>query len=105
MGWTLDQFVRRNALRYPNKPGIVMGDSVRTWQETDRRVDRVANALRAAGQGPQNRVAILLRNRLEYPEVLFGASRAGLIALTAQLQADRAGTVRDRVYRRARGSS
>ena len=81
MGWTLDQFVRRNALRYPHKPGFVMGDSVRTWQEVDQRVDRVANALRAAGQGSQNRVAILLRNCLEYPEVLFGASRAGLIAL------------------------
>jgi acyl-CoA synthetase (AMP-forming)/AMP-acid ligase II len=51
------------------------------WQALDERVDRVAHALKKAGLKPGARVAILLSNCLEYFEIYFGITRAGMIAV------------------------
>ena len=45
-------------------------------------VSRVAGALSAAGLAPNDRVAILARNRLEYPLFCFGASQAAVVPVT-----------------------
>lgn len=50
-----------------------------TYGEADRRANRAANALAAAGVKKGDRVAILLRNRLEYLDLWFGLSRLGAI--------------------------
>ena len=78
---TLDRIVRRNALRYPDKPALVIGASSCTWRELDGRVDRVANALRARGLARGDRVALLLGNCAEFIELYFGLARAGMIAV------------------------
>ncbi len=78
---TLDEIVARNALRFPDKPALVMGGRSVTWSQLDRRVDRVANALREAGLVAGDLVAILLTNCIELIESYFGAARAGLIAV------------------------
>ncbi|WP_165223856.1 long-chain-fatty-acid--CoA ligase [Aquisphaera insulae] len=46
------------------------------FAELDRRADRIAAALRDAGIGPGDRVAILAKDSLASYEVLFGAARA-----------------------------
>jgi long-chain acyl-CoA synthetase len=79
MSWTLDEYIRRNGLRFPQKAGLVMGERVFTWAEVDDRVNRVANALLALGLERNERVAIVLHNRIEYPELYYGIGRAGLI--------------------------
>jgi long-chain acyl-CoA synthetase len=79
MSWTLDEYIRRNGARFPQKAGLVMGDTVLNWAEVDDRVNRVANALRALGLQRNERVAVVLHNRLEYPELYYGVGRAGLI--------------------------
>ena len=79
MSWTLDEYIRRNGLRFPQKPGLVMGERVFTWAEVDDRVNRVANALLALGLERNERVAIVLHNCIEYPELYYGIGRAGLI--------------------------
>lgn len=78
---TLDQIVERNGLRFPDKIALVSGDREITWRQLDRRVDRVANALRARGLAEGERVAILLANRIEMIESYFGISRAGMSAV------------------------
>lgn len=78
---TLDLIARRNALRFPDKPAIVFGERSQTWQELDRRVDRIANALHACGLTHGDFVAILLSNCPEFVELYFGIARAGLVAL------------------------
>ena len=78
---TLDRIVRRNGLRFPHKPAVLMGEQNCTWQELDRRVDRVANALRACGLARGDFVAILLANCPEFIELYFGVARAGLVAV------------------------
>ena len=77
----LDEIVRRNALRFPDKQALQAGDFRHTWKELDARVDRTANALLAAGLVPGDRVALLLSNCLEYIELYFAIARSGLIAV------------------------
>jgi len=50
-----------------------------TWAGHHERACRVAQALRAEGVGPGERVAFLDRNGLEYFEVLFGGALAGAV--------------------------
>jgi long-chain acyl-CoA synthetase len=78
---TLDRIVRRNAARFPERPALVAGDSVRSWSALDARVDRVAAALNACGVSAGDRVAILMGNRPEYFELYFACARTGAIAV------------------------
>jgi long-chain acyl-CoA synthetase len=87
---TLDQIIRRNAMRFPRKAALISENVVRTWNELDERVNRLANALRALGLKRGDRVAILLGNCAEYFEIYFACARAELIAvpLNYRLTAD-----------------
>lgn len=87
---TLDEIVRRNALRFPAKPAILSGAQKWTWSELNRRVDRLANGLLGNGLAVGDRVAVLLSNCIEYFEIYFGCARAGLIPvpLNYRLTAD-----------------
>ncbi len=78
---TLDEIVRRNALRFPDKPALQSDSARYSWKELDARVDRVANALLATGLGKGDRVALLLSNCPEYMELYFAVARSGLIAV------------------------
>ncbi len=78
---TLDEIVRRNALRFPDKPALQFGATCRSWKELDARVNRVANALLGTGLKAGDRVALLLPNCPEYLELYFALARSGLIAV------------------------
>lgn len=78
---TLDDIVRHNGLRFPDKLAFVMGNVRRTWAEADARVTRLANAMLARHVRPGARVAVLLPNCPEYFEIYFGCARAGVIAV------------------------
>jgi acyl-CoA synthetase (AMP-forming)/AMP-acid ligase II len=78
---TFDDIPARNALRFPTKPAVIMGETVRSWSEVDRRVTLLARAFAAQGLQAGDRVAILLPNCPEYLEIYFGCARAGLIAV------------------------
>ncbi|WP_141579538.1 long-chain-fatty-acid--CoA ligase [Actinomadura sp. WMMA1423] len=73
----LDGVLRERALAYPDRIAYIAGDTEVSYRDFDRRVDRVAAALAAAGLGPGDRVAVLDKNSLEYAELLFGATRIG----------------------------
>jgi acyl-CoA synthetase (AMP-forming)/AMP-acid ligase II len=76
---TLDQIARRNALRFPDKPALVMGERSISWKELDQRVDRIASALLARGLKRGDMVAVLLANCPEFVELYFGIARAGMV--------------------------
>ncbi len=65
----------------PGKEAVVCGDVRRRWGEFDRNINRVANALHEAGVSRGERVAVLMGNRVEMLEVLFGIVRAGACAV------------------------
>jgi long-chain acyl-CoA synthetase len=78
---TLDEIVRRNGLRFPDKAAITMEDRSMCWRELDERVNRLANAFYAAGLEVGDRVAVLASNCPAYLEIYFATARAGLIAV------------------------
>lgn len=75
----LTEVLRERASSHPDRVAYIAGDTEITYGDFDRRVDRVASALAAAGVGHGDRVAILDKNSLEYAEQLFGAARIGAV--------------------------
>jgi len=73
----LGDIVRRNARRYPRKTAVVFGSLSFNFDEFNRRVNSMANALIDLGLRHEDKVAILLDNCHQYVELYFAIPRAG----------------------------
>lgn len=75
------QHPSRFARTAPDRPAVIVAgaDTVLTYAALETRSNQVAHALRAFGLGVGDDVAILMDNRAEYFEVVWGAMRAGLL--------------------------
>jgi acyl-CoA synthetase (AMP-forming)/AMP-acid ligase II len=71
--------VREFAIASARMVAVVDGDRELTYAELGERSNRVATALLDAGLGTGDRVAVVLGNRLEYPEIAAGIAKAGLV--------------------------
>jgi acyl-CoA synthetase (AMP-forming)/AMP-acid ligase II len=71
---------RQYATTAPDRAAATDADTgaVRTFAQLDQRANRVAHALRGAGLRTGDHVAIVMDNRLEYFDVLWGAMTSGL---------------------------
>jgi fatty-acyl-CoA synthase len=65
----------------PDKPVFVQGERRLTWREANARINRLANALHSMGVEPGERVAIMLRNSIEWFEAMAGCQKAGAAAV------------------------
>jgi acyl-CoA synthetase (AMP-forming)/AMP-acid ligase II len=77
---------RRNGRRYPTKTAVVSGGTSLTWAAVDERANRLATSLLAQGLEPGDRVAICARNTAEWPELVFGLAKAGLVAVPLNIR-------------------
>ena len=86
-----------NARRYPDKCALVDADRSLTWSQVDERAGRLAAFLAGRGLAPGDRVMVIARNCLEWPEISFGLAKAGLIAVPVniRLAPDEVAHVRD----------
>lgn len=86
-----------NARRYPDKRALVDGGRELTWSEVDDRARRLAGHLAGRGLQPGDRVMVIARNCIEWPEISFGLAKAGLIAVPVniRLAPDEVAHVRD----------
>lgn len=75
----IGEFLARRARLEPNKVGLISVDSRYTFDDLNRRADRLARALAANGIGRGDRVAILLRNGIEYYDFCFAVARLGAV--------------------------
>jgi acyl-CoA synthetase (AMP-forming)/AMP-acid ligase II len=78
------QHPSRFARTAPDRPAVIIAgtdgnETVLTYGELDARSNQVAHALRAFGLGVGDNIAVLIDNRAEYFEVVWGAMRAGLL--------------------------
>lgn len=85
-GLTLNEQVaahilHRQATRIGERTFVVCGDQRITYAEADQRADRMAAAFASLGVTKGERVALLLKNRIEYLDLWFGLSRIGAIQL------------------------
>src|SRR5436305_13295874 len=56
---------------------LIQGDRVVTWHDLDQRANQVARALQRKGVVSGDRVAVALRNSIEFFELIGGAVRIG----------------------------
>jgi len=80
------KILARQAAQAPDRPFVDFAGQTVTYGEADRRANRAANALARAGIGRGDRVAIVLRNRLEYFDLWFGLSRLGAIQVPMNIE-------------------
>ena len=72
-------FIQRTAEVYPDSLAIVHGELRRTWAETYSRCRQLASALRQAGIGKNDTVAVILPNTPPMVEAHFGVPMAGAV--------------------------
>ncbi len=75
----LGNILRRSAARFPDKTALIFKERRMTYQELDRRVNRLASGLLEMGLQKGDRVAVLLHNRPEFIEIYFACARSGAI--------------------------
>ncbi|MFQ5880230.1 MAG: AMP-binding protein, partial [Dehalococcoidia bacterium] len=83
-------FLQRNAYVFRDRTAVVYGDVRYTYSQFQGRVNRLASALRAAGVGRGDRVAVLAPNVPALLEAHFGVPLAGgvLVALNTRLNSN-----------------
>jgi fatty-acyl-CoA synthase len=67
------------SVRGGDRPALVCGSERLTYSDLDGRAGRVAGALSAMNIREGDRVAVVLRNRNEFIEMMFGTTRLGAI--------------------------
>jgi fatty-acyl-CoA synthase len=75
----LGDIPRRSARRQPDKTAIIDGDTVLTFAEFERLVDRAAAGLHDNGFRVGDRIALLSHNCWQYAVLAFATARAGVV--------------------------
>jgi long-chain acyl-CoA synthetase len=78
---TIAGIIRTHAKNLSGKVSLVQGERVQTWQELYKRSSQVAQALKAAGVGSQDRVAFLDKNSIEHFEVFYGCALLNAVSV------------------------
>jgi long-chain acyl-CoA synthetase len=73
--------VRSHAATQPTKVALVQGDKTQTWGQLYERSCKVANALKLAGVGPQDRVAFLDKNGIDHFEVFYACGLLNAVSV------------------------
>ncbi|MCD6486278.1 MAG: AMP-binding protein [Syntrophobacterales bacterium] len=78
-GLTLGAILRYHALNYPHHLAVVDVDNNKryTYEELNNRVNRLANSLLAMGIQKGDKVAILMKDRLEPLELMYALNKIG----------------------------
>jgi acyl-CoA synthetase (AMP-forming)/AMP-acid ligase II len=84
---TIDTLLRRAAARTPGHPALVCGDRILPYAELERRVEALAERLRARGVRPGDRVIVHMRKSVAEAVATLSVMRAGglVVNLNAQL--------------------
>lgn len=82
----IGDIARRNARRYGDKVAVVYEDSELTWRALDERANRIATYLLARGLRTGDRVAVCARNTPEWPEIVYGLAKAGLVLVPVNIR-------------------
>ena len=77
----LPELTGRACRSRPDQPAVVLGDEVRTHAEVHDRAARLASVLAAGGVEADDRVALLLHNRIELVEALLACHRLAAVAV------------------------
>ena len=79
MEFTLGYLLKRSAQKFANKTAIVFRGKSTTYDELNRRVNRLANALLNLGIRQGDKLASMMFNSSELIEIYFAAAKIGAI--------------------------
>lgn len=74
------EFLTNTARSHPDRVAWIWDDQTRTYGESNERADAIAHQLVSFGLVPGDRVALLMENRPEVMEAMFGCWKAGMAA-------------------------
>jgi long-chain acyl-CoA synthetase len=77
----IGRLLTRHARYRPGHTALVFDDARITFHELNRRVNRLANALRRDGLGPNDKVATLLPNCVELLELYWASAKVGTVVV------------------------
>ncbi|OLS30896.1 MAG: Long-chain-fatty-acid--CoA ligase [Candidatus Thorarchaeota archaeon AB_25] len=77
----IGMLLTRNSQCHPNHLGIIFEEKRLTFQDFNRNVNRIANALRDLGIEKGDKIAIVLPNCLELLELYWGIAKLGAVAV------------------------
>src|ERR1051326_2667554 len=77
----LGRMLRDSAARDPQKPAVICGDQIISYEALDRRTDALARWLLSQGLEAGDRVAIHWCNSVEVVNLYFACFKTGLIAV------------------------
>jgi acyl-CoA synthetase (AMP-forming)/AMP-acid ligase II len=80
-GWSVAGVVRARAAADPLEPLFIGAAGTLTARDFDERTSRIGQALLGAGCAAGDRVGFVGRNELAWYELLFGAAKAGVVAV------------------------
>ena len=83
---TLADVIRINAATYPDKVAFICQGQQRTFAAYNERVNRLVNALYAAGLSKGDRIGVLSSNRIEFAESYGAAEKGGFIAVPLNIR-------------------
>src|SRR5437763_13007922 len=78
---TLFELLCEQAERYGERPAVICGERVASYRELAARVGRIAAALQASGFRRGDRIGVLIENRLEWLEAVFGIAGIAAVAV------------------------
>ena len=73
--------IEASAKREPDKTALIEGNKRLTFSELDKRSNQVANTLLSSGLQKGDRAVLDMLNCLEYPEIMYGCSKAGIVVV------------------------
>ena len=74
----IDQHLKNNAQQWPMQIALADSNQQLTWQQLDKRLNKIANTFIELGIQPNQRIAILGRNSVDYATLFLGGLRAGI---------------------------
>ncbi len=77
----LPEIFARHGRQRPRRPALVVGAQRLDWHSFAAELERTANAYLSLGLSPGDRIAVVMDNCVEMPLAMFGALRAGLVAV------------------------
>lgn len=85
----LHRILEQSATRWPEAEALLADERQLTYEQWNRRVNRVANAFGERGIGAGDRVAVLTRNRIEQATAYFATQKLGAVAVPLNFRLSR----------------
>ena len=77
----MGEMLRRTVSRVPDKTALILDDNSLTYDQLNRRVNRLAHGLMALGLKKADRVAVLTHNGIEFYEIYLALCKAGAVTV------------------------